>query len=50
MSNVRYINGAVSFGNVKVNVCCFVVDGVLMDTGAQTLIKEFKPFFIQRDN
>lgn len=45
MSNVRFINGLVSLGGVRLNAYCFEVDGVLIDTGSQTLLKEFKPFF-----
>lgn len=41
-------NGKVSFQSVKLNVHCFVVDGVLIDTGSQSLEKEFKPFFSSR--
>lgn len=44
-SNVRFVNGVVSFSSVKLNVYCFETDGVLIDTGAQTLLPEFKPFF-----
>ncbi len=47
--NVRFINGHVSFRTVKLNVYCFETDGVLIDTGARTLSKEFKPFFAQSD-
>lgn len=42
-------NGKVSFQSVKLNVHCFVVDGVLIDTGSQSLEKEFKPFFLQQE-
>lgn len=38
-------NGTVSFKNVKLNVYSFFIDGVLIDTGAKSLEKEFKPFF-----
>lgn len=44
-SNVRYIEGLVSFGGVKLNVCSFATDGVLIDTGAHVLLEEFKSFF-----
>lgn len=42
-------NGKVSFQDVQLNVHCFLVDGVLIDTGAQSLENEFKPFFQQHD-
>lgn len=42
-------NGTVAFQGVKLNVHCFVVDGVLIDTGASSLEKEFQPFFKQQD-
>lgn len=48
-SNVRFINGMVSFQKVKLNAYCFEVDGVLIDTGAQALLKEFTPFFEKAD-
>jgi glyoxylase-like metal-dependent hydrolase (beta-lactamase superfamily II) len=49
VSNVRFVNGVVRFNNVKLNVYCFETDGVLIDTGSQTLAKEFKSFFAQAD-
>ncbi|MFO1442064.1 MBL fold metallo-hydrolase [Bacillus sp. Bva_UNVM-123] len=42
-------NGTISFKNVKLNVYSFFIDGVLIDTGAKTLEKEFKPFYKQLD-
>ncbi|WP_077325101.1 MBL fold metallo-hydrolase [Virgibacillus siamensis] len=48
-SNVRFINGHVSFQKVIMNVYCFEVDGVLIDTGGHTLLKKFQPFFAQMD-
>lgn len=48
-SNVRFINGLVSFGPVDLNVHCFEVDGVLIDTGSQTLLPYFKQFFNKID-
>lgn len=42
-------NGTVSLKNVKLNVYSFFIDGVLIDTGAKSLEKEFKPFFKQLD-
>lgn len=49
ISGVRFINGIVYFRNFKLNVHCFETDGVLIDTGARSLLKEFKPFFHQMD-
>ncbi|QKY68328.1 MBL fold metallo-hydrolase [Lentibacillus sp. CBA3610] len=48
-SDVQLVNGSVSFRNVKMNVYCFAVDGVLIDTGSKSLLKAFKPFFAQAD-
>lgn len=48
MGNVRFIEGIVSFQKkMKLNVLSFEVDGVLIDTGAKSLLKEFKPFFAE---
>lgn len=44
-SGVKMINGFVKFQSVRLNVHCFEVDGVLIDTGAASLLEEFKPFF-----
>ncbi|MCH1624514.1 MBL fold metallo-hydrolase [Ferdinandcohnia quinoae] len=49
VNGVRLGNGTVSFQRVKLNVHCFFLDGVLLDTGAQSLEKEFKPFFQDLD-
>lgn len=48
-SKVRFINGLVSFQNVKLNAYCFEVDGILIDTGAHSLLAEFKLFFEKAD-
>lgn len=45
VNGVDFGNGTVSFRAVKLNVYCFFLDGVLIDTAAQSLEKEFKPFF-----
>ncbi|SHG80812.1 MBL fold metallo-hydrolase [Ornithinibacillus halophilus] len=50
VNNVRYINGFVSFSSVKLNVHCFDVDGVLIDTGAPRLLEKFKPFFAESNS
>jgi endoribonuclease LACTB2 len=46
---VQIGNGTVAFQGVNLNVHCFVVDGVLIDTGAKSLEKQFQPFFTQQD-
>lgn len=47
--NVTYLNGQVRFQGVSLNVYNFLVDGVLIDTGAQSLHQYFKPFIDQAD-
>ncbi|MER1956374.1 MAG: MBL fold metallo-hydrolase [Solibacillus sp.] len=48
-SGVEMVNGFVSFQGVRLNVHCFEVDGVLIDTGSASLLEQFKPFFNQLD-
>lgn len=48
-SGVNMVNGIVTFQAIKLNVHCFEVDGVLIDTGSASLLKEFKSFFSQLD-
>lgn len=48
-SGVHYMNGIATIGPVKLNVCSFAVDGVLIDTGAASLATEFKSFFADAD-
>lgn len=48
-SNVDFINGSVSLGPVTLNVYCFEVDGLLIDTGAASLLEDFKAFFKEMD-
>ena len=48
-SNVRFIEGTVAFNKVKLNTISFEIDGILIDTGAKSLIKEFRPFFAAAD-
>ncbi|WP_010093605.1 MBL fold metallo-hydrolase [Ornithinibacillus scapharcae] len=48
-SNVRYINGYVNMSTVNLNVYCFEVDGVLIDTGSPRLLKDFTSFFKDAD-
>ncbi|MEB1805899.1 MAG: MBL fold metallo-hydrolase [Bacillaceae bacterium] len=49
VSGVQMGNGTVAFKSVRLNVHCFFVDGVLIDTGAKSLEKLFVPFFKQLD-
>ncbi|EKN71279.1 beta-lactamase [Neobacillus bataviensis LMG 21833] len=49
INGVQMGNGTVALQGVKLNVHCFFVDGVLIDTGAKSLEKEFTPFFNQQD-
>lgn len=49
IENVRFMNGFVSLSSVNLNVYCYEIDGVLIDTGSQSLLKEFTPFFAQAD-
>lgn len=48
-NGVKMINGSVQFQAVYLNVHCFEVDGILIDTGSASLLKQFKPFFEQMD-
>nr|WP_313771780.1 MBL fold metallo-hydrolase [Neobacillus niacini] len=43
-NGVAYLNGEVKIQNFSLNVYCYVVDGVLIDTGSQSLHKYFEPF------
>ncbi len=47
--NVSYANGKVSLGKVSLNVYCFILDGVLIDTGSKSLSKYFEPFLLGAD-
>lgn len=47
--NVTYLNGKITFQGVSLNVYSYLVDGVLIDTGAQSLYKHFKPFIDSAD-
>ncbi len=47
VNGVKMGIGTISFQNVKLKVYCFFIDGVLIDTGAKSLEKLFKPFFKQ---
>lgn len=49
VNGVQIGNGRIAFQSVKLNVHCFLVDGVLIDTGAKSLEKHFIPFFNELD-
>lgn len=49
VGDVQMMNGFVSFQGVRLNVYSFAVDGLLIDTGSQSLLEEFKPFFAEMD-
>ncbi len=49
MNGVHSMMGIVSLCNVKLNIYCYIVDGVMIDTGAKSLQKEFEPFFQKED-
>lgn len=42
-------NGTIQFQSVKMNVFAFYTDGLLIDTGAYTLRKQFQPFLHSLD-
>lgn len=46
-SGVATGNGKLSFGGVKLNVYSYFLDGVLIDTGAQSLRKPFLQYFAE---
>ncbi|WP_040207493.1 MBL fold metallo-hydrolase [Neobacillus jeddahensis] len=48
-NGVSYLNGEVKFQGVSLNVHSYVVDGVLIDTGAQSLHKHFEAFIDEAD-
>lgn len=43
--DVAFVNGTVQFQAVKLNVYSFVVDGIAIDAGSQSLEKQFQSFF-----
>lgn|SRR5699024_4762619 len=47
--DVQMVNGTITFKKIRLNVYCFFVDGVLIDTGAKALEREFKSFFKELD-
>ncbi|MFE8699885.1 MBL fold metallo-hydrolase [Cytobacillus sp. FJAT-54145] len=48
-NGVSFLNGKVSFQKVSLNVYSFLVDGVLIDTGAPSLNKHFEAFIDESD-
>lgn len=48
-NGVQMINGSISFQSFTLNVYSFLSDGVLIDTGAKSLEKEFHQFFDQHE-
>ncbi len=48
VNGVTYGNGTVAFQGVKLNVYSYIVDGVCIDTGAQSLRKAFQPFLTEQ--
>lgn len=48
-NGVSYINGQIKFQSISLNVYCYLVDGVLIDTGAQSLHKHFESFIDKSD-
>lgn len=48
-NGVSYLNGEVRFQSVSLNVYCYLIDGVLIDTGSQSLHKQFEAFIDQAD-
>jgi endoribonuclease LACTB2 len=48
-NGVSYLNGEIKFQGVSLNVYCYVIDGVLIDTGAQSLHNYFESFIDKAD-
>lgn len=48
-NDVQLANSTIALGPVKMNVFSFAVDGILIDTGAQSLLPSFRSFFEQAD-
>jgi len=46
---VEFVKGSISIQRIHLTVHCYVVDGVLVDTGAKALEKGMIPFFQQQD-
>lgn len=48
-NGVSFLNGKVKFQGVSLNVYSYVADGVLIDTGSQSLRQHFEPFIDKAD-
>ncbi|WNB93807.1 MBL fold metallo-hydrolase [Bacillus sp. NEB1478] len=48
-NGVSFLNGEIKFQGISLNVYSYLVDGVLIDTGARSLHKYFKPFIDEAD-
>ncbi|BDH61783.1 hypothetical protein MTP04_19130 [Lysinibacillus sp. PLM2] len=48
-NGVSYINGEVGWHNFSLNVYSYLIDGILIDTGAHSLHKYFKAFIDEAD-
>lgn len=46
---VSWVNGKVRFRSISLNVYSYLVDGILIDTGAASVYKQFKRFIDQAD-
>lgn len=48
-NGVSYLNGEIKFKGISLNVYSYLIDGVLIDTGAQSLHKYFEEFIDSAD-
>ena len=48
-NGVSWLNGEVKFQSISLNVYSYLVDGVLIDTGSQSIHKQFEAFIDQAD-
>ncbi|MGP4073648.1 MBL fold metallo-hydrolase [Piscibacillus sp. B03] len=49
VNGVHMANGKLSFQGINLNVHCFYIDGVLIDTGSSSLESYLKPYYRQLD-
>ncbi|XPD19651.1 MBL fold metallo-hydrolase [Bacillus haimaensis] len=49
VNGVSYLNGEISLKGVSLNVYSYLIDGMLIDTGAHSLHKFFEPFLDEAD-
>lgn len=47
--NVSYAYGTVTLGKVSLNIYCFMIDGVLIDTGSRSLSRQLETFLVGAD-